>query len=382
MYKRLLKIKTNQSFFLFGPRGTGKTHFVKEHFKNALYIDLLKTSVYLELLANPSKLENLIEPNFNDWIIIDEVQKIPALLNEVHRLIEEKKYKFILTGSSARSLRKKGVNLLAGRALNYKMHPLIYQELKEDFNIKKALKFGLLPMIYSNDIDEKKYLKSYVYSYLKEEVLQEGLTRNLSSFSRFLEVASFSQGQVLNLTEIAKEANISRKIVESYFQIVEDLLLGFKINVFSKRAKRKLITKSKFYFFDVGVYKTLRPTGPLDIEEELDGSGLETLFLQSLIAINDYLDLEYEIYYYRTKDKKEVDFVIYGPNGFYAFEIKRSSYIKKQDLIGLKTFAQDYKNAKLYFLYMGDEKRYYDDIEVVSIDYMIKNLDKIIAGKN
>ncbi len=378
MYNRLFKVTKNQSFFLFGPRGCGKTYFVKKYFPKALYLDLLDSNIYIDFLANPSRLENLIPKDFNDWIILDEVQKIPALLDEVHRLIENKKYKFVLTGSSARSLRKKGVNLLAGRALTYHMHPFIAQELKEDFNIKKALEFGLLPMIYSENIDPKKYLKSYVQTYLKEEVLQEGLTRNLSAFSRFLEIASFSQGSVLNMSEIGKDAAISRKMVESYFQIIEDLLLGYKINVFTKRAKRKTISHPKFYFFDVCIYKTLRPKGPLDIDTEIDGAGLETLFLQSIRAINDYLDLEYEIFYWRTQDKKEIDFILYGPKGFFAFEIKRSQFFKKQDFTALKAFSKDYPSAKLYFLYTGQRNEVYEDINVVSIDWVLKNLHQVI----
>ena len=167
-------------------------------------------------------------------------------------------------------------------------------------------------------------------------------------------------------------------MVDSYFQIVEDLLLACKINVFTKRAKRKLSSHPKFYFFDVGIYKILRPKGPLDIEEEIGGAGLETLFLQSLRAINDYLDLDYQIFYWRTYDKKEIDFVIYGPKGFFAFEIKRSQFFNKKDFKALKEFSKDYPNAKLYFLYTGKRNEVYENIEVLSIDYALKNLDKII----
>ena len=183
MYKRLLErpLKGKQSFFLFGPRGTGKTSWVREKLPGAIYIDLLKTANFIDLSARPGRLEEMIPPGFDNWIIIDEVQKIPILLNEVHRLIEEKNYRFILTGSSARTLKKKGVNLLAGRALSFKMFPLTAVELKQDFNLKNALQFGQLPYVYSKNTSQeiKDYLDSYTQTYVREEVMQEGLTRNV-----------------------------------------------------------------------------------------------------------------------------------------------------------------------------------------------------------
>lgn len=195
MFDRLLNIdpKMPSSVFLFGPRGTGKTFWLKQHFKDALFIDLLETATYNDLLANPSRLSLRIAPNFDDWIIIDEVQKIPELLNEVHRLIESYKYRFILTGSSARKLRSKGINLLAGRALNYSMHPLTCQELGKDFSLDHAIHYGLLPSVYTVH-DPLHYLETYITTYLREEIQQEGITRNIGEFARFLEIASFFSG--------------------------------------------------------------------------------------------------------------------------------------------------------------------------------------------
>jgi predicted AAA+ superfamily ATPase len=227
---------TDHSIFLLGPRGTGKTSYLRDRLPDCIYLDLLDDSLYARLRAHPSRLEKLIPSNYKDWIIIDEVQKIPQLLNEVHRLIEHKKYKFILTGSSARSLRKKGVNLLAGRALRYFMHPLIIQEMDDQFDIKQALQIGLLPSVVTRSHPER-YLESYTQMYLKEEVAQEGLRQNLDIFTAFLEVSSFSQGQLVNYSEISRELGIDRRIVRSYFTILEDMLLATCISPFTKRAK-------------------------------------------------------------------------------------------------------------------------------------------------
>jgi uncharacterized protein len=339
MYNRILILPLTEknSIFLFGPRGTGKTSWLKEHLPSALYLDLLDFTTYSLLLANPNRLENLIPQDWNNWIIIDEVQRVPELLNEVHRLIEGKKLKFLLTGSSARSLRRSGVNLLAGRALRYHMHPLVIQEIGADFNLEHALHYGLLPSSIMHT-DVKKYLESYVQTYLREEVLQEGLTRNIGAFTHFLEVASFSQGQVLNVSEIARELGINRLVVANYFDILEDLLLAVRIPIFTLRAKRKVITHQKFYFFDTGVFRFLRPIGPLDTRDEVDGASLETLFFQSLRAINDYYELDYKIYFWRTTTGSEVHFVIYGPQGLHAFEIKRSSQVTSKALKGTQKF--------------------------------------------
>ena len=290
MYSRIIKAPKAKSFFLFGPRGTGKTTWVKTAFPKATYIDLLEAEIFNDLLANPQRLENFIPRNSGDWIIIDEVQRVPELLNEAHRLIEKHKYKFILTGSSARKLRRKGFNLLGGRALTYAMHPLTAIELGKAFDLEHSLAFGQLPSAYIES-DPKKYLESYVTTYLEEEIQQEGLTRNLAAFSRFLEAASFSQGSVLNISNVANECGVERKVVEHYFAILEDLLIAYRIPIFSKRAKRRMAAHPKFYFFDAGVYRTLRPNGPLDMPEQIEGASLETLFLQELMAVNDALEL-------------------------------------------------------------------------------------------
>jgi len=380
MFKRLLQLplQGQSSLFLFGPRGTGKTSWIKTTMKDDLYFDLLDFSTYSSLAANPSRLENLIPKDYKKWVIIDEVQRVPELLNEVHRLIEKNRTRFLLTGSSARSLRKKGVNLLAGRALTYHLHPLVIQEIGEQFDLNHALMYGLLPTSIAHE-DPKKYLESYVQTYIREEVLQEGLTRNIGAFSRFLEAASFSQGNVLNYSDIARELSLNRSMVADYFDILDDLLLSRRLSVFSLRAKRQMIAHQKFYFFDAGVFRAIRPTGPLDSAAELDGAAIETLFLQSLLAINDYFGLDYQTYFWRTSSGTEVDFVVYGPRGLHAFELKRSSAVHTKDLRGLKSFKEDYPEARLHLLYLGKNKEYYGDIDVIPLIDALKELPQLIG---
>lgn len=379
MYSRLIQAPANKSFFLFGPRGTGKTTWVKSNFKNAIYLDLLEAEIYNDFLANPQRLENFIQKNFSDWIIIDEVQRVPELLNEVHRLIEKYGYKFILTGSSARKLRRKGPNLLAGRALTYSFYPLTSLELGDDFDINHSLKYGGLPNACTDE-DPKKYLESYVKTYLEEEIQQEGLTRNLGAFSRFLEAASFSQASVLNISRVAEDCSIERKVVENYFTILEDLLIGCRVPVFNRRAKRRLMVHPKFYFFDTGVYRTLRPMGPLDMPEEAEGHAVETLLFQELRAINDYFNLGYKIYYWRTSSNMEVDFVLYGQKGIRIFEIKRTRRINSTMLKGLKAFLKDYPSAKACFIYGGNRQLREGDIDIIPISHFFKKLPAIIGG--
>ncbi len=305
------------------------------------------------------------------------MQRVPELLNEVHRLIEEKKYRFILTGSSARSLKRRGVNLLAGRAFKYFMHPLTAQEIGANFNLSHALRYGLLPIAVTHE-NPQQYLENYVQTYLREEVLQEGLMRNIGSFTRFLEAASFSQGNVITMTDIGRELGLSRFTVANYFSILEDLLLSVRIGPFTHRAKRKMIAHEKFYYFDTGVYRILRPVFPLDKQEEVDGAALETLFLQSVRALNDYLGLGYTIYFWRTANGQEIDFILYGPNGLHAFEIKRTVNVTPKMFRALKSFSEDYPEAKLYMLHFGTHKEYYGPITAIPFEQALLELPELL----
>lgn len=380
MYSRIISkpLQTERSFFLFGPRGTGKTTWLKNTFPDSLHLDLLDSSLYTDLTANPAYIKNIIPPDCEKRIIIDEVQRIPALLNEVHRLIENKQYSFILTGSSARSLRKKGTNLLGGRAFTYHMYPLTAVELGSVFSLKTSITYGHLPSIHTG-IDREEYLRSYVQTYLREEVLQEGLTRNLGAFARFLETASFSQGSLLNVSEVAREAGLERKTVANYFSILEDLLIAYFLPVFTRRTKRRLVTHNKFYYFDTGIFQTMRPKGPLDVPEEIGGSALETLVLQELKAINEYFNFRYSIYFWRTSNGTEVDFILYGDKGLLAIEVKNKKRVSGKDFNALKAFQTDYPEASLFLFYTGERKEYYDSIYVLPVQEALRELPSLLG---
>ncbi|MBI2644667.1 ATP-binding protein [Candidatus Uhrbacteria bacterium] len=379
MYTRLLKPPKERSFFLFGPRGTGKTTWLKSVFPDALYFDLLDSETYNDLLAQPNRLDTLIPPTWSSIVILDEVQRVPALLHEVHRLIEKRKLRFALTGSSARKLKKGDVNLLAGRALTLSLHPLTSSELGADFNIKHLLTLGHLPSTFSGS-DPERYLESYVTTYLREEVQQEGLTRNLGSFTRFLEVASFSQGGLLNISEVARECAVHRKVAEHYFSILEDLLIAERISVFTKKAKRRTVSHQKFFFFDAGVYRTLRPQGLLDTSEDIDGAALETAVYQEMRALNQYFDYGYRMHFWHTRAGHEVDFILYGKRGFHAIEIKRGTRVTPNALRGLRAFLEEYPSAKSIFVYGGTREYYEGPIRIIPINSFFWLLPDILKG--
>lgn len=374
MYDRLLKISEETSHFVFGPRGTGKTSWVKSRYPDALYFDLLDSEIYKQFLARPGRLDEAIPDGFDGYVILDEVQRIPELLNEVHRLIENRQIKFVLTGSSARKLRRGGHNLLAGRALLNFMHPLVAREMGKDFSLDQALMRGMLPRAQREDFE--KYLQSYVSVYLDQEIQQEGLVRKLDDFARFLEVASLSQGQLVNMTNIARESMVGRVAVTGYFRILQELLIGYFVQPFTKRAKRRLVNHPKFYFFDPGIYRVIRPRGLYDTGSEVGGVALETLVFQQLHAMNDLLNWGYKLYYFRTATGVEVDFVLYGERGVVGVEVKLSDHFNEQMIRGLKNFGRDYPEAKLYLLYTGKHKMYLDNVTVIPVGEFLTEMEK------
>jgi predicted AAA+ superfamily ATPase len=367
------------SFFLFGPRGTGKSTILKETFKDAVYIDLLDNEEFRIFSAYPEKIGEVVAANKEKKVVIvDEIQKVPDLLSQVHLLIETYKNKqFILTGSSARKLKKKGTNLLAGRAYKKSMHPFTANELGEDFDLLEALEYGLIPVVYDSQ-NKNDALDAYVDLYVREEVMMEGLTRNIGNFSRFLEAVSFSHGSQVNVSNIARECQIERKTVESYINILEDLLLAQRIPVFTKKARRNMAAHPKFYFFDTGLYRKLRPSGPLDRSEEIGGVALEGLVYQHIKAFLDNQSIDAKLFFWRTKSGSEVDFVTYGNDSFSAVEVKSSGNLRPKDFNGLKAFGEDYPMSKRIMIYMGKTKYMKDDILVIPAEEFIKNVNIVL----
>jgi predicted AAA+ superfamily ATPase len=352
----------DQSFFLFGPRGTGKSSWIRNTCTGALVVDLLRPDVYREMSARPERLAELVlaDPN-RQPVVVDEVQRVPELLNVVHDLIERRPgLQFILTGSSARKLRRGGVDLLAGRAINLSLHPFMAAELP-DFELERALEIGTVPIVVASQ-QPRDVLKAYASLYIDEEVRLEGWARNVGDFSRFLEVVSFSHAAVLNVSNVARESQIERKTVAAYIEVLEDLLLCFRLPVFSRRAKRQVIAHPKFFYFDAGVFRSLRPKGPLDRPEEIDGAAFEGLVAQHLRAWIAYANEDFALCYWRTRAGVEVDFIVYGAGGFWAIEVKNTATVRSQDLRGLRSFRQDYPECRPIYVYRGDARLLIDGI--------------------
>jgi predicted AAA+ superfamily ATPase len=372
--KRLFE-EPKKSYFLFGPRGTGKSTMTQLRHPGALIIDLRLSDVKLKLASNPQHLLELVHAQPKGQIvIIDEIQKVPELLSLVHVLIEEKQgWIFILTGSSSRKLKRAGVDLLAGRALKKHLHPFMATELGELFNLEEALKYGLLPLRF-DDATPLDTLKTYVALYLEEEVKAEGIVRNIEPFARFLEAISFSHGSQLNLTNVARECMVKRTTVASWISILEDLLIAFQLQMFTKRAKRELSAHPKFYYFDAGVFRAIRPQSIEDPTTELEGPALEGLVAQHLKAWCDYTAGENTLSFWRTRSGVEVDFVLHSPLGFWAIEVKNTRNISLDDLRHLKIFQEDYPEAKAIFLHRGTDRLMKGNILCMPCSEFLSNL--------
>ena len=376
LVKRIIP-KCDSSFFIFGPRGTGKSTWIKDTYPESLIIDLLDPSQLRKFSASPEHLMHILDvPGSRKVVVIDEVQRVPSLLDVVHSYMENRgDRQFILTGSSSRKLKRSGVNLLAGRAEQAFLHPFLPSELGDRFDLENALTYGLLPLVQFAK-NPKATLRAYLGLYLKDEVQAEGLVRNLDGFSRFLEAISFSHGGILSYSEVSRECQVERKSVEGFVDILSDLLLGYKLPVFSKKAKRKLISHQKFYYFDTGVFRSIRPKGPLDRPEEIHGAALEGLVCQCLKAYADYRKpMETcELFFWRTQADSEVDFVLYGEETILALEVKNSGKVHKNDLRHLKTFCSDYPSSQAILLYRGKETVVIDGILCLPCEKLLKAL--------
>ena len=339
-FVNLQALLEKKSHFLLGPRQTGKTFLVRHTLKNARVYDLLDHTVYLALSQNPGRMAQELGPK-DRIVVIDEIQRLPELLNEVHRLIESRGLRFLLTGSSARKLRRGGVNLLGGRARTKYLHPLTYKELGSRFDLRTATERGLLPSIYFSD-DPRADLQSYAGSYLQQEIVAEGATRNVPAFSRFLKVAAFCNGTIVNFTKVANDAQVKRTTVYEYFEILKDTLVLYELPAWRKTRKRKPLASSKYYFFDVGVVSSLqgrrfRPGTP-----EF-GEALETYLMHELTSHSDYVSQE-PLSYWRSTTGFEVDFIL---GDHTAIEVKAKENVSPQELKPLRALAEE-KQLKRY----------------------------------
>jgi len=362
-------------FFLFGPRGTGKSTWLAQQFPEAIRLDLLAPEVLRAYQARAERLRERIaaKPGAHT-VVIDEIQKAPQLLDAVHALLEQRRgLRFVLSGSSARKLRHGAANLLGGRLVAASMPPFTAAELGDAFNLERALQIGLVPLIWQA-ADPAASLAAYASLYLQEEVQAEALVRQIGGFSRFLEVISFSQASQLNLASLARGAEIPRKRAESYLSILEDLLLGFRLPVFQKRVQRQLVQHQKFYYFDAGIYRALRPCGPLDSPEEIEGHAIETLVAQHLRAFCQLRRRGESLSFWRTRAGLEMDFVLYGPDLFWAIEVKRSARIHKRDLASLRAFAADYPQAQCWLLSLAPEPLLIDGIRCEPLEPWLRQL--------
>ncbi len=365
------------SFFLFGPRGTGKSTWLRGLPDTTLWIDLLQPDDYRAYAARPERLIERVATSPRDTtVVVDEVQRVPELLPAVHHLMErepEPGRRFVLTGSSARKLRRRGVNLLAGRAVLRGMHPFMAAELGDRFELEAALRDGLVPLVW-DAADPGDTLSGYSTLYLREEVQAEGLVRNLGDFARFLEAAALSHGTVLNVSNVARECEVPRKRVDGYLSVLEDLLLAFRVPVFTRRARRATSSKPKWYLFDAGVFRSLRPHGPLDPPAELSGAALEGLVAQHLRAWIDYGHRDHELFFWRTQAGSEVDFVVYGPASFVACEVKSTRVVRPADLRALRAFASDYPECRPLLLYRGRDRLLRDGVLCLPVEEFLVQL--------
>ncbi len=386
MFNRVLSPDKFKSYFLFGPRQTGKSTFVKSLITGKdLYIDLLPQRNFLNYAKNPGRVREEIlahlKRNDNPLCIIDEIQKIPALLDEVHELIESKGIRFILTGSSARKLRRGGANLLAGRAYTYYLFPLTFTEIGDRFDLDKALSIGTLPVLWgSRKEDPYEFLRSYTETYLKEEVAAEGLVRNIGPFAQFLDIAAANDGETVNFNNIARECAVSVKTVQQYYQILEDTFLAFRLPAWTKSERRRLVSHPRYYFFDTGVTNSLAHTLTDQLNPKIFGRRFEQFVISQLVAFIHYKRLDCQLYYWRTNHGAEVDVLLCTGNRMIcALEIKSSQNIARERLKGLKSFMEDNPGVPAYVLgYRQNIRQLQNDITVINWDAFILELLSIL----
>ncbi len=369
--KQLFLEMESESIFLWGARQTGKSTLLRTLFPLAEYYDLLLNTEYERFLRNPGLLKERVEIlPAQSVVIIDEIQRLPILLNEVHWLIENKKIQFILSGSSPRKIIRNETNLLGGRALRYELYPLVFNEIPE-FNLLQALNNGLLPRHYLS-AKPGRLISSYIGNYLRDEIATEAKIRNLTSFSQFLEKAAFSNGEIVNYSNIASDCGVSVPTVKGYFQILEDTLLGRFIQPYQKKPKRRVVLSPKFYYFDVGIANYLLKRGKIEYGSEAFGSAFEHYICQELVAHSHYSEANYQVYYWRTSSQFEVDFIL-GENEV-AIEVKATDNIQPRHLKGLHAFAEEYTLRRQIIVCNEPYPRKIGDIEILPWKVFLERL--------
>ena len=362
--------------FLFGPRGTGKSTWIRDRFPGVMTYDLLSTNEFMRLSREPGLLFREAETlSPRSWVVIDEVQKVPELLNEVHRLIESRHLKFILSGSSARKLRRGGTNLLAGRAAVHDMFPLTSREMSFDFSVEEALVRGTMPLSVTGE-DPLSYLSAYAATYLQEEIRAEALTRNIGGFSRFLEVAARQNGQITNVSAIARDAGVSRQTVQTYFDILVDTLIGYWVNPWKLKTSTKQVSHPKFYLYDAGVARVLSGRLPYPPTLEERGPLLETFLFNEIRAFISYGNLHYPFFFWRSYGGVEVDFLCETPRGFVAIELKSTRNWQKRHNRGLHRAREELgrESVTCYGVYEGEREALWDDVRVLPVLTFLRRL--------
>lgn len=380
MYTRSLNILKDNSFFLFGARGTGKSYLLKEHFeqKSILWIDLLNSAEFIRYSRNPGLLFEECQRAFRasredrNWVVVDEVQRVPQLLNEVHRIIESKQsmldIRFALTGSSARKLKRGGANLLAGRALVNHLFPLTVQELGDDFSLESVLNWGSLPLIVQqkNDLVKAEILDAYYGVYLREEIREEQVIRNIDPFTRFLEVAAQSSGQIVNYSSIGRDCQVDSKAVARYYQILDDTLIGFFLPPYHDSVRKQQVSSAKFYFFDLGVQRAIRGALDIPITRQSYGYGnaFEQFFILEVFRLNSYYRKRYKFYFLKTKDGVEVDLIVVKPTReTILIEIKSAEVAHDNHTRHLTRLLSDFQSCSGWVVSQDEKEWSYKNVQ-------------------
>ena len=372
--KQIFEGLDKESAFLWGARQTGKSTLLKKLYPDSLYFDLLLSEEYNRFIGNEGLLRQIVESSVKKGpVIIDEIQRIPQLLNEVHWLIVNKNIQFILSGSSPRKILKSGGNLLGGRAIRYELFPLSYSEI-DDFDLIHALNYGLLPRHYLSK-NPQRLINAYIGSFLKDEIAKEANIRNIPSFSKFLEVASFSNGEIVNYANIATDCGVSAPTVKEYFQILDDTLVGRFIPSFQKKPKRRVILSPKFYFFDMGIANNLMKRGEIKYGSDTFGHAFEHFIFNELIAHRHYSGIDYQLSYWRTASQYEVDFIL--GNNEIAIEVKSTEQASSKHFKGLKAFSEEYKAKRLIVV---SNDKYYRRVNTIEIFPWADFLNQLWAG--